>query len=120
MMDTAASARGEENESTPSEACQIMCLLAERKYLSPAISEEILAILRKPKSTAIRKAIPAEIPIANKPGAIPGVATEWAVIEAPQQPYVIIFMGKGGTEEAFNRAFGEMAQCIHESLSASD
>ena len=86
MMDTDASARGEENVSTPSEACQIMQRLAQGKFVKRAISEEILGILRKPKSTAIRKGIPSDVPIANKPGAIPGVATEWALVELPERP----------------------------------
>lgn len=117
MMDTAASARGEENVSTPKEACQIMCLLAQGKFVSREISDELLAILRKPKTTAIRQAIPAEVSVATKPGAIPGVATEWALVELPQQPYVVVFMGKNGSEEEFKRVFTEMAQCIHESIS---
>ncbi len=117
MMDTAASARGEENVSTPKEACQIMCLLAQGKFVSREISDELLAILRKPKTTAIRQAIPAEVSVATKPGAIPGVATEWALVELPQHPYVVVFMGKDGSEKEFRRVFTEMAQCIHESLS---
>jgi beta-lactamase class A len=75
MMDTAASARGEENVSTPVEAARIMQVLAQGKFLSREISNEVLAILRKPKSTAVRKAVPEEISVATKPGGIPGVAT---------------------------------------------
>ncbi|WP_210417849.1 serine hydrolase [Bythopirellula goksoeyrii] len=116
MMDTAASARGEENVATPQEACRVMRLLAQGKFIDPEISNELLAMLRKPKSTAIRKAIAAEIPVASKPGAIPGVATEWAVVELPGQPYVMIFMGKEGSENEFNQVFTEMAKCIHNRL----
>jgi beta-lactamase class A len=114
MMDTEAAARGEENVSTPTEAARILQILAKGEFLNRAVSNEALAILRKPKSTAIRKAIPAEIPIANKPGAIPGVATEWALIEDPQRPYLIALMGKDGKETEFVRAFTEIAQSVHQ------
>jgi beta-lactamase class A len=113
MLDTEAAARGDENVSTPIEAARMMQTLAQGKFLNRAVSDEALAILRKPKSTAVRKAIPAEITIANKPGAIPGVATEWALVENPQQPYVIALMGKDGQETEFVRAFTEIAECVH-------
>ncbi len=118
MMDTAASARGEENVSTPAEAARIMQLLARGKFLSRASSDEVLDILRKPKSTAVRKAVPAEIPVANKPGAISGVATEWAIVELPERPYIIVLMGKGGEEARFVEAFTEIAERVHQTLAA--
>ena len=118
MMDTAASARGEENVSTPAEAARIMQVLAQGKFLSREISDEVLAILRKPKSTAVRKAVPEEISVATKPGGIPGVATEWAFVELPSQPYIIVLMAKGGEETRFVQAFTEIAQCVHQTLAA--
>jgi beta-lactamase class A len=114
MMDTAAAARGEENVSNPAEAARIMRMLANGEIVNREISNEALAILRKPKSTAVRKAIPAEIAIATKPGAIPGVATEWALVEFPKRSYVIALMGKDGKETEFVRAFTEIAECIHQ------
>jgi beta-lactamase class A len=118
MMDTAASARGEENVSTPAEAARIMQVLAQGKFLSREISDEVLAILRKPKSTAVRKAVPEEISVATKPGGIPGVATEWAFVALPSQPYIIVLMAKGGEETRFVQAFTEIAQCVHQTLAA--
>jgi beta-lactamase class A len=118
MMDTAAAARGEENVSTPAEAAKIMQTLAQRKFLSPNASDEVLEILRKPKSTAVRKAIPTEIPIANKPGGIPGVATEWAVVEYADKPYIITLMGKDGEEARFLEAFTEIAKCVHQAVAS--
>jgi beta-lactamase class A len=116
MMDTAAAARGEENLSTPAEAARIMQILAQGEFLNRQASNEALAILRKPKSTAVRKAIPAEIPVASKPGAIPGVATEWALVESPERPYVIALMGKDGKETEFVRAFTEITECVHHDI----
>ncbi len=116
MMDTAASARGEENVSTPAEGARIMQMLVQRKFLNRKISDEALAILRKPKSSAIRKAVPPEIPVVGKPGAIHRVATEWALVELPERPYIIVLMGKDGEESRFLAAFSEIAQCVHQTL----
>lgn len=116
MLDTAASARGDDNVSTPAEAARIMQILAQGKFQSGEISDEALVILRKPKSTAVRKAIPAEIPVASKPGAIPGVATEWAIVEAPERSYIVVLMGKDGREADFVSAFTEITACVHQEL----
>lgn len=118
MMDTAAAERGEENVSTPADAARLMQLLARGEFLNRTASDEALAILRKPKSTAVRKAVPPEIPVATKPGAIPGIATEWALVEYAERPYVIAVMGKEGQETRFVQAFTEIAQCVHEFVTA--
>src|SRR5690606_29222999 len=74
MMDPAASARGEENISTPQEAASLLQLLYEGKFVDAATSATILEILKKNDRSGSRIAagIPAEVPIAFKPGGIPG------------------------------------------------
>jgi beta-lactamase class A len=120
MMDTAAAARGEENVSTPADAARIMQILARGEFINRGVSDEALAILRKPKSTAVRKAIPADITVATKPGAIPGVATEWALVDCPQRPYVIALMGKDGKETEFVRAFTDIADFVHQFITTEE
>ena len=120
MRDHAAIARGIENLSTPREAARIMQALVQGTFLSRKASDDILAILRKPKSSAIRKAVPSEISIANKPGAVIGVAAEWAIVELPSRPYIIVLMGKGGEEASFLKAFTDIAQCVHQALAAGE
>src|SRR5690606_19400914 len=100
--------------STPGNAARVMQILAKGEFLNRTASDEALAILRKPKSTAVRKAVPTEIPVATKPGAIPGVATEWALVEYAERPYVIALMGKDGQEASFAQAFTEIARCVHQ------
>lgn len=118
MRDQAAIARGIENLSTPRDAVRIMQALVQGTFISRKACDDTLAILRKPKSSAIRKAIPQEISIGNKPGAIPGVATEWAIVELPGRPYIIVTMGKDGDEASFLKAFTDIAQCVHQALAA--
>ena len=120
MRDYAAIARGSENLSTPREAARIMQTLMQGMFVSRQASDDTLAILRKPKSSAIRKAVPSEISIANKPGAITGVAAEWAIVELPSRPYIIVLMGKDGDEASFLKAFMEIAQYVHQALAESE
>lgn len=98
MMDTAAADRGEENTSSPAEAARIMRLLAEGKFIDRGLCDRALAILRKPKRGAVGASLPAEIAVAFKPGAIPGVATEWALVELKNRPYIVAVMGNFGND----------------------
>ena len=93
MMDTAAAARGEENLSTPADAARILRLLHEGKFVSREVSDHALAILRKPKSGAIRSTVPQSVPVPFKPGELPGLLTEWALVELPERPYIVVVMG---------------------------
>ena len=93
MMDTAAAARGEENLSTPADAARILRLLHEGKFVSREVSDHALAILRKPKSGAIRSTVPLSVPVPFKPGELPGLLTEWALVELPERPYIVVVMG---------------------------
>ena len=99
MLDTAASQRGEENVSTPAEAARLMRLLAEGKFINRATSDHALTILRKPKPGAVNAALPKEISVAFKPGGIPGVATEWALVELSGRPYIVTAMIHFGLKE---------------------
>lgn len=93
MMDTAAAARGEENLSTPADAARIMRLLHEGKFIDRKTSDHAMAILRKPKSGAVRSTVPSSVPIVCKSGSIPGVRTEWALVELAGRPYIVAVMG---------------------------
>jgi len=93
MIDQAASARGNENLSTPAEAAAIMKILYDGKFIDRATSAEIMEILLFGKSGGISRGVPDSIRVAFKPGGIAGVSTEWAVVYLPQRPYVVTVMG---------------------------
>lgn len=94
MINPAASARGEENISTPSEAAAILKLLSEGKFVSKEVSEGIIEILKKNPREHSRLAagIPASVPLAFKPGGISGVSTEWALVLLEERTYAIAVM----------------------------
>jgi beta-lactamase class A len=92
MIDPSASARGNENLSTPAEAARVMEMLYRGQFVDRPTSDEILSILRKPKSGRIPSGLPSGVSVAFKPGDIAGVATDWAIVELKERPYIVIFM----------------------------
>jgi beta-lactamase class A len=110
MIRPEASARGEENVSTPAEAATLMTRLARCELpVSPAACRRMRDILEIPKEGDVRASIPASVPIAFKPGGIEGVATVWALVALPGRPYVLTVMTnyggpRAGSQEPIRRA----------------
>jgi beta-lactamase class A len=117
MMDTAASARGEENVSTPADAAKIMRLLYEGKFVSREASDDILAILRKDKPGDVKASLPKDMNVAFKPGAIPGANAEWAIVELENRPYIVVVMGAYGKGEEFKQAIRDVSQTAYDFFS---
>lgn len=94
MIDAAASKRGDENISTPAEAAMILNLLYNGKFINRAASDEILSILKKNgrENSRVAKGLPSGLPLAFKPGGLPGVSTEWTIVYFPGQPYALAVM----------------------------
>jgi beta-lactamase class A len=108
MIRPEASARGEENVSTPREAADIMVRLARCDLpVSRAACGRIRQILEIPKSDAAHAAVPSDVAVASKPGSIEGVATVWAIVSVPDRPFVLTAMtnyGGGDGDAAITRA----------------
>lgn len=102
MIDEAASARDEENLSTPFEAARIMKTLYDGSFLDRKACDEMLEILKYPKSGGIKRGLPAQVPVAFKPGGIAGVETEWAIVYAERRPFAVAVMQnyKPSTDES--------------------
>jgi beta-lactamase class A len=117
MMDLAAATRGDENISTPFEAARIMELLHRGEFISRSICDEILAILKKPKPTAIGSGLPEGTPIACKPGGIAGVTTEWAIVFLREKSYIIAAMENYGVGQEASGAIKEISRTLHDYFS---
>jgi beta-lactamase class A len=101
MIRPEASARGDENLSTPAEAAEIMERIARCDLpMSRAGCDRVREILEIPKGGPVRRPVPDEVPIAFKPGGIEGVTTVWALVGLGDRPYVLTVMtnygGNGG------------------------
>lgn len=117
MLDTRASWRGDENVSTPAEAARVMEILFQGEFQNRRTCDAILTILRKTQRGAIKSALPADISVAFKPGGIAGVATEWAIVELENRPYVLVVMENYGLEDDAATAMKDLARVAHEHFS---
>lgn len=126
MIRPEASARGEENVSTPREAAELMVKLSRCALpMGAAGCRRVREILEIPKSGPVRSPVPGEVPIAFKPGGLEGVATVWALVGLPGRPYVLTVMtnyggaGAGGDGNAVIRAASDAAYRYFSTLAGS-
>lgn len=113
MMDTAARGRGDENLSTPNEAARLMAKLYRGDFVSSEVSDEILSVLHKTPGGRIAAGVPDDVSVPYKPGGIPGVSTEWALVELDTRPYVVVIMGNYGIE-SFGPAMESLSQVLYD------
>ena len=118
MRDTEAVSRGVENLSTPAEAAQLMRTLFLGEFVNRSVSDGILRVLRLPKQDGARSILPSGGPHICKPGALSGVKTLWAIVETARHPYVIVLMGRGGTDAESDRWMREYSDLIASYLGA--
>jgi beta-lactamase class A len=98
MIRPDASARGEENVSTPAEAARIMERIARCQLpMSEAACFRVQDILEIPKSGDFRAPIPTSVPVAWKPGGVEGVSTAWGLVALPDRPYAVAVMTTYGS-----------------------
>jgi len=92
MIDLEAARRGAENVSTPAELVRLLQLIHAGEGLSARRRDDLLAILKKAKSSPLRRAIPSTIEVANKPGGLDGVEVDAGLVFVPGRPYVLAVM----------------------------
>ena len=114
MMDTEASARGDENLSTPAEAVRLMEILHKGEFISRKACDDMLAILKIRKRGAINSALPGNIPVAFKPGGIPGVKTEWAIVYLERHPYIVVVMSNYDVRGEAPDTFHEISKTLYD------
>ncbi|MDX1753591.1 MAG: serine hydrolase [Salinimicrobium sediminis] len=114
MMNSEASARGEENLATPAEAAKILRLLYNGDFVSPEVSQEIIDILKMTDKEDSRLAagIPENVPIAFKPGFISGVSTEWTIVLLEQRPYAVALMESNKLPGEAERVMEEVSEIL--------
>jgi beta-lactamase class A len=92
MMDLEAVAREQENVSTPNELAMLLELLY-RGQPSPGVAATCLSILKRNRGAPlINAAIPPEVPLACKPGAMERVRCDAGIVFLPRRPYALSIM----------------------------
>ncbi len=123
MMDFAAQARGEDNVSSPADGAAIMARIARCDLpLSKESCAKVRQFLETPQDAHPAKdPIPHNIPIAFKWGSNEGVATVWAIVNQPGQPYVMSIMtAHGGDSGPTIRALSAAAWTYYSRLAKAN
>jgi beta-lactamase class A len=92
MMDLKAAQAGRENISTPREMMQLLEAIYQGKVASQPLTEDLLKVLSTPKDSWIPRDLPADLRIANKPGALEGVRNDSGIVFVQNRPFVICIM----------------------------
>ncbi len=104
MIDAAAARRGDENVSTPSEIARLLEVIYRGEGLKPETRTALIAILKKPKTTPMRRGVPPGVGVANKPGTLEGIEVDAGIVELQSRPYVLSVMTGYLTENADGEA----------------
>src|SRR5208282_4636422 len=89
MIDLEAAKKGNENVSTPREMLTLLEKVAAGQALDAARTKEYLDLLRLPKDSEFHKALPEDVSIADKPGALEGVRCDTGLINIPGHPFIM-------------------------------
>jgi len=118
MIDLAAARRGDENVSTPSEIVRLLEVFSKGEGLTASSRADAIALLKKPKSSRLRKALPPGVETADKPGELEGVRVDAGIVFAHNRPYILCVMTTYLTNEAEGeRAIEEAARAAYEYFS---
>jgi len=114
MIDQAASARGDENTATPREAMRLMEMLYRGEVVSPKVNDQVLALLKLPKSSSIPKRLPPGVVIANKPGSLEGAVCDWGIVFVPNRPFAIAVMSNYIAGEEAGEAIAQISKLAYD------
>ena len=92
MMDLQAAKEGRENISTPREMMTLLDDIYHGKVLNKESTAEFFKMLSTNKDSWIPRELPADLKIANKPGALEAVRNDSGIVFVEGRPYVICVM----------------------------
>ena len=101
LEDKKAYALGMNNSATARSLMQVLVRLAKRSVVSPAASDEMIAILlQQHYNEGIPAQLPAGVSVAHKTGWIDKVYHDAAIVYPPQHtPYVVVILTSGLSEK---------------------
>ena len=99
MMDSAAAARGDENTASPAEMARFVEMLYRNQLADTSDTRQMIDTLKLVKA-GMRSAIPEGVPVASKPGDLPGVECETGIVYLTGRPFVLSVFSTFLDEEA--------------------
>lgn len=113
MLDAQAQRAGRENLSSPREMTQLLALLHQGKVLDAEHTAAALEILKYAKDTPLRRGLPANVALADKPGSLEGVRCDSGIVMLAGRPYAISVMTTFANDsEAAERAITEVSRIL--------
>jgi beta-lactamase class A len=92
MMDLEAAKRGRENISTPREMMSLLGDIYRGKVLNQESIADFFKVLSTNKASWIPRDLPADVRVADKPGALEAVRNDSGIVFVEGRPYVICVM----------------------------
>jgi len=92
MMDLQAAKEGHENISTPREMMTLLDAIHRGKLLNRESTADFFKVLSTNKDSWIPRDLPADLKIADKPGALEAVRNDSGIVFVEGRPYVICMM----------------------------
>ena len=92
MMDLEAAKHGRENISTPREMMDLLEAIYRGKVLNPESTSDFFKVLSTNKASWIPRDLPADVRVADKPGALEAIRNDSGIVFVEGRPYVICVM----------------------------
>jgi beta-lactamase class A len=92
MMDLEAAKHGRENISTPREMMSLLEAIYRGKVLNAESTSDFFKVLSTNKASWIPRDLPADIRVADKPGALEAVRNDSGIVFVEGRPYIICVM----------------------------
>jgi beta-lactamase class A len=92
MMDLEAAKHGRENISTPREMMSLLEAIFRGKVLKEESTSDFFKVLSTNKASWIPRDLPADVRVADKPGALEAVRNDSGIVFVDGRPYVICVM----------------------------
>jgi beta-lactamase class A len=118
MMDGAAAARGDENVASPRDLVHLLRALHTGDGLAADSKAGALKVLEGGAGGYLRRTLPADVLVLNKPGDLEGVRVDAAIVRAQQRPYAVAVMTTYlNEEEEGERAIAAVSRAFYEYFS---
>ncbi len=124
MMDVLAAREGRENHATPRELVALLAAIQGGPSLNRESRADLLHLLGTPKDGFLTRLLPEDLPVANKPGTLPGVRNDAGIIYVKGRPFLIAVMtshlrDEREGEEVIARIARRAAECLEVAGAAS-
>ncbi len=101
LFDTEARAQGRDNWAAAGEMADLLTAMEQRRLVSAAASEKMLAIMRRQQfDNKIPRLLPPNTPVANKTGTISTASHDVGIIYSPAGPLVLAVLTRDVSDAA--------------------